>query len=115
MASAPAPAPVAAAPAAPAPAAAAATGNPNPFGSKSLDYVGGTDPNDSNHVRLRGQLNDADIERRKAQQAALDRERAGEMRREERAKKIKYMNDMPDSTPAGTGKYFSCFGDVIAN
>jgi len=35
----------------------------------------------------------------------LARERAAEIRREERLKKIAYMRDMPDSTPAGTGKY----------
>mmetsp|Transcript_39824 Transcript_39824/g.81291 ORF Transcript_39824/g.81291 Transcript_39824/m.81291 type:complete len:417 (-) Transcript_39824:283-1533(-) len=74
------------------------------FGTgKSLDYVGGTDPNDDkNYGRLRDKLNDADIERRKAQDEADARERAAEIRREERLKKIQYMNDMPDSQPAGT-------------
>ena len=49
-------------------------------------------------------MNEADTERRKAEDEALARERAAEIRREERLKKIAYMQDMPDSTPAGTGK-----------
>jgi len=65
---------------------------------------GGND-NDPNFktARLRDRLNEADTERRKAEEEALARERASEIRREERLKKIAYMNDMPDSTPAGTG------------
>jgi len=50
-------------------------------------------------------LNEADIERRKIQEEADRRERAAEIRREERLAKIAYMNDMPDSQPAGTGEY----------
>jgi hypothetical protein len=49
-------------------------------------------------------LQEADTERRKSKEAAEQRERAAEMRREERQKKIDYMTNMPDSTPAGTGK-----------
>jgi hypothetical protein len=93
------------APPATAPAAPSATaGNPNPFGTKSLDYVGGTDSNDANYRKLTDRLQEADTERRKAQEAAEARERAAEIRREERARKIKYMQEMPDSQPAGTGK-----------
>jgi hypothetical protein len=55
-------------------------------------------------VRLRDRLNEADIERRKDEEEAMARERAAEMRREARLAKIKYMTDMPDNTPAGTGK-----------
>mmetsp|Transcript_12587 Transcript_12587/g.20988 ORF Transcript_12587/g.20988 Transcript_12587/m.20988 type:complete len:451 (-) Transcript_12587:63-1415(-) len=102
---APAPVPVAA-PAAPAPAAAApaapAVGNPNPFGAKSLEYTGGDDPNNSNYGRLTDALNEADTERRKEKEAADQRERAAEIRKEERMRKIAYMEEMPDSTPAGT-------------
>lgn len=47
-------------------------------------------------------LQEADTERRKAKEAAEARERAAEIRREERQKKIDYMNSMPDSEPAGT-------------
>ena len=50
-------------------------------------------------------MKDADVERRKDEEAALARERAQEMRREERLKKIAYMDEMPEDTPAGTGKY----------
>mmetsp|Transcript_20022 Transcript_20022/g.25798 ORF Transcript_20022/g.25798 Transcript_20022/m.25798 type:complete len:474 (+) Transcript_20022:41-1462(+) len=74
-------------------------------GGKSLEYVGGTDPN-AVTVRLRDRLNEADTERRKDADAADQRERAAEIRREERQKKIKYMNDMPDSQPAGTVEEF---------
>lgn len=78
--------------------------NQNPFGNQaSLDYVGGNDAdNDKNYGRLTDKLNEADTERRKAEEQALQRERAAEMRREERLAKIKYMADMPDSTQAGT-------------
>jgi len=51
---------------------------------------------------LTERLNQADIEKRKAEDAAAARERAAEIRREERLKKIQYMNDMPDDKPAGT-------------
>jgi len=98
-----------AAPAAPAPPAANGSaqgggeGNPNPFGTKSLEFTGGDDPN-AKTIRLRERLAEADVERRKSEEEALARERAAEIRREERLKKIAYMRDMPDSTPAGTGK-----------
>lgn len=78
--------------------------NQNVFGGKSLEYTGGADPNEKNNRRLRDKLQEADTERRKAQDEAEARERAAEIRREERLKKIAYMNEMPDSTPAGTGK-----------
>jgi len=74
----------------------------NPFAGPSLQYTGGTDPNNANYVKLSGALQEADTERRKAAEAADQRERAAEIRREERQKKIDYMNDMPDSQPAGT-------------
>jgi len=76
--------------------------NQNPFGGKSLEYTGGDDPNNKNYVKLTEALNTADTERRKAEEEALKRERAAEMRREERLRKIAYMADMPDSQPAGT-------------
>ena len=80
--------------------------NQNPFGGKSLDYVGGNDPNEKNNKKgtLEERLQEADTERRKAREAAEARERAAEIAREERLKKIAYMQEMPDNTPAGTGK-----------
>lgn len=80
--------------------------NQNVLGGKSLEWGGNdSDPN-AKTVRLRDRLNEADTERRKAEEEALARERAAEIRREERLKKIAYMNDMPDSTPAGTVEEF---------
>jgi len=78
--------------------------NQNPLGEgKSLDYVGGTDPNDKkNYGSLRDKLQAADTERRKAAEEAANRERAAEMAREERLAKIRYMEEMPDDQPAGT-------------
>mmetsp|Transcript_5047 Transcript_5047/g.7114 ORF Transcript_5047/g.7114 Transcript_5047/m.7114 type:complete len:407 (-) Transcript_5047:309-1529(-) len=74
----------------------------NPFAGPSLEYTGGSDPNNANYVKLSDALQEADTERRKAREEADQRERAHEIRREERQKKIDYMNDMPDSQPAGT-------------
>lgn len=67
-----------------------------------MEYGGGSDPN-AKTVRLRDRLAEADVDRRKAADAADQRERAAEIKREERQKKIDYMVNMPDSTPAGTG------------
>lgn len=68
----------------------------------SLEYTGGSDPNNANYVKLTDALQEADTERRKAREEAEARERAAEIRREERQKKIDYMQEMPDSQPAGT-------------
>ena len=76
----------------------------SPFAGPSLQYTGGTDPNNKNYVKLSEALNAADTERRKAQEEAAARERAAEMRREERQRKIAYLRDMPDNKPAGTGE-----------
>lgn len=77
--------------------------NQNPFGNtESLQYTGGDDPNNKNYVKLTDALNEADTERRKAREEAEARERAAEIRREERMRKIQFMTDMPDSQPAGT-------------
>jgi hypothetical protein len=75
----------------------------SPFSGPSLQYTGGTDPNNKNYVKLKDALNSADIERRKQQEEAAERERAAELKREERLAKIKYMQDMPDTKAAGTG------------
>jgi hypothetical protein len=89
--------------AAPAPAPAAVN-NPGGFGGASLQWGGNDNDPNAKTVRLRDRLNEADTERRKDEEAAIARERASEIRREERMKKIKYMSDMPDNQPAGTGK-----------
>ena len=82
----------------------APSANQNPFGGQSLQYTGGSDPNNKNYSKLSQKLNEADIERRKIQEEAERRERAAEIRREERLAKIQYMRDMPDTQPAGTGE-----------
>jgi len=77
--------------------------NQNPFGTgKSLDYTGGDDPNNKNYGKLQDKLQEADTERRKDREAAEARERAYEIAREERLRKIAYMKDMPENQPAGT-------------
>jgi len=79
--------------------------NQNPFGStESIQYDDNAEEKDggANYGKLRDKLNEADVERRKIEEEAKNRERAAEMRREERLKKIAYMRDMPDSTEAGT-------------
>jgi hypothetical protein len=80
------------------------------MGGKSLEWGGNVNDPNAKVVRLRDRLNEADVERRKDEEAALARERASEIRREERLKKIAYMQGMPDSTPAGTGELglFGC-------
>lgn len=84
--------------------------NQNPFGSaESIQYdEAGAEAKDSgaNYGKLRDKLNEADVERRKIEEEAKNRERAAEMRREERLKKIAYMRDMPDTTEAGTGELY---------
>lgn len=89
--------------------------NQNPFGNAaSLEYTGGSDPNNKNYSKLSEKLNEADIERRKIAEEAERRERAAEIRREERLAKIQYMHDMPDSQPAGTGE-FICGRSLLQN
>lgn len=80
--------------------------NQNPFGNQQSIAWGGndSDPN-SKTIRLRDRLNEADTDRRKAEEEAMQRERAAEIRREERMRKIAYMEQMPDNQPAGTGEY----------
>jgi hypothetical protein len=90
-------------PPAPAPAPAAVN-NPGGFGGPSLEWGGNDNDPNAKTVRLRDRLNEADTERRKDEEAAIARERAAEIRREERMAKIKYMTEMPDNQPAGTGK-----------
>lgn len=74
-----------------------------PFAGPSLDYQGSEgDPGAGNYGRLNDKLQEADTQRRKDRDAAEQRERAAEIRREERQKKIDYMTQMPDHQPAGT-------------
>ncbi|GMH58137.1 hypothetical protein TrRE_jg5405, partial [Triparma retinervis] len=78
--------------------------NANPFGTKSLEYEGGSDPNNANFKKgnLEERLQEADTERRKARDAADARERAAEIAREQRRAKIEFMTSMDDDKPAGS-------------
>ena len=78
--------------------------NQNVLGGKSLEFGGNESDESFKTVRLRDRLNEADSERRKDEDAAMARERAAEIAREERLAKIAYMENMPDATPAGTGE-----------
>jgi len=73
----------------------------SPFSGPSLQFKEGTDPNFKS-VRLSDALNAADIERKKVEEEAQARERAAEIKREERLAKIRWMKDMPDNVAAGT-------------
>lgn len=91
--------------------------NQNPFGtSESIQYDDeGAESKDAgaNYGRLRDKLNEADVERRKIEEEAKNRERAAEMKREERLRKIAYMNEMPEDTPAGTGELSFCIARYV--
>lgn len=89
--------------------------NQNVFGGKSLEFQGNENDDSFKTVRLRDRLNEADTERRKEEDAAAARERAAEIAREERIAKIAYMNEMPEDTPAGTGKFLQCFEHDLMN
>merc|ERR1719453_724085 len=60
------------------------------------------DKNNKNYGRMSERLNEADVERRKEEEAAEARERAAEIAREERLAKVKFMTEMPDDTEAGS-------------
>lgn len=107
--------PAAAPAAAPAAPAAGGDANQNVFGTKSLEFQGNEGDESFKTVRLRDRLNEADTERRKDEDAADLRERAAEIAREERLQKIAYMENMPDETPAGTGKLIEKLGWVDLN
>jgi hypothetical protein len=93
--------------AAPAAPVAPTDANQNVFGTKSLEFGGNENDPSFKTTRLRDRLNEADTERRKEAEEAERRERAAEIAREERRRKIAYMSEMPDSTPVGTGTWFS--------
>jgi probable Rubsico expression protein CbbX len=60
------------------------------------------DPNAKNYKRLSESLMQADVEARKAAEEADKRERAAEIRREERLTKVNLMKDMSDAREVGT-------------
>mmetsp|Transcript_4072 Transcript_4072/g.5668 ORF Transcript_4072/g.5668 Transcript_4072/m.5668 type:complete len:404 (+) Transcript_4072:92-1303(+) len=60
------------------------------------------DPNNSNYRKLGDALKAADVEARLEEEEALAREKAAELRRIERQRKIDYMHSVPDDEEAGT-------------
>ncbi|CAM9680717.1 unnamed protein product [Ectocarpus fasciculatus] len=66
----------------------------------------GDEKNAGNYRKLSEALEAADVEARLAEEAADQRARAGEIRREQRMAKIKFMEEMPDSTQVGTVEEF---------
>ncbi len=65
---------------------------------------GGESRNSAIADRSGDELNEAVTKHNKEREAAGQRERTQEIKRKERQKKIDYMVNMPDDTPAGTGK-----------
>mmetsp|Transcript_42994 Transcript_42994/g.115883 ORF Transcript_42994/g.115883 Transcript_42994/m.115883 type:complete len:253 (-) Transcript_42994:1007-1765(-) len=62
--------------------------------------------------KLGDALADGDIERKKAEQEAFERENAMQFAREERQRKIDFMVNMPDTTPAGRVADFMYKGGI---
>jgi len=65
-----------------------------------------------NYRRLSDKLVDGDIERKKADAEQENRENASSLAREERERKIKFMEDMPEDTPAGKVADFMYKGGI---
>jgi probable Rubsico expression protein CbbX len=68
--------------------------------------------NAGNFRKLGAALQDGDIERKKAEEEAYARENAMAFAREERQRKINFMQDMADTTPAGKVADFMYKGGV---
>jgi len=68
--------------------------------------------NSGNFRKLSDKLKDGDIERKKAEEEQALRENALNFAREERRRKIEFMNTMPDDTPAGRVVDFMYKGGV---
>uniref|UniRef100_A0A7S3NM12 AAA+ ATPase domain-containing protein n=1 Tax=Aureoumbra lagunensis TaxID=44058 RepID=A0A7S3NM12_9STRA len=80
--------------------------DPNQFGTgPSLEW-GGTDTTTSGARKLSEALEEADLDRKKAIEEAERRAKWQEMEREEKLRKIQYMKEMPDHTPAGSVSEF---------
>ena len=77
----------------------------------SLQFQEGTDPSFKGG-RLGDKLKEADTQRRKDREAAEARERAAELAREERKRKIDFMYEMDENTPAGTVNDYMYKGGV---
>lgn len=70
----------------------------------SLDYNPDKytdEANAGNFRRMSAALADGDIERKKQEEEQRQREMAAQLAREERARKIKFLYELPADTPAG--------------
>jgi len=76
--------------------------DPNQFGQGPSLQWGGTDTTTSGARKLSEALEEADIERKKAVEEAERRAKWQEMERAEKLRKVAYMKEMPDHTPAGS-------------
>jgi len=74
----------------------------NTFGQGPSLQWDGTDTTTSGAKKLSQALEDADIDRKKAVEEAERRSKWQELAREEKLKKIAFMKEMPDDTPAGS-------------
>ena len=74
----------------------------NTFGQGPSLQWDGTDTTTSGAKKLSQALADADIDRKKAVEEAERRSKWQELAREEKLKKIAFMKEMPDDTPAGS-------------
>mmetsp|Transcript_28795 Transcript_28795/g.64355 ORF Transcript_28795/g.64355 Transcript_28795/m.64355 type:complete len:412 (-) Transcript_28795:237-1472(-) len=76
--------------------------NPQSGMGPSLQWSGEASSGETgNYRKLSDKLNEGDIERRKNEEEAFQRENAMALAREAKEKKIRFMEEMPDSTPAG--------------
>ncbi|KAJ8601250.1 hypothetical protein CTAYLR_003259 [Chrysophaeum taylorii] len=80
--------------------------DPNQFGRGPSLQWGGTDTTTSGARKLTEALEEADIERKKAVEEAERRAKWQELEREEKRRKVEYMKNMPDNTPAGSVSEF---------
>merc|ERR1711934_1058028 len=71
------------------------------MGGPSLEW-GGSDTTTGGAKKLSEALEEADIERKKAVEEAERRAKWQEQERDEKLRKIAYMKEMPDDTPAGS-------------
>jgi len=84
----------------------ALSADPNQFGTGPSLQWGGTDTTTSGARKLTEALEEADIERKKAVEEAERRSKWQELEREEKRRKVDFMKQMPDSTPAGSVSEF---------
>merc|ERR1719201_3357380 len=76
--------------------------DPNQIKGSITSSDNSMDPGAGNYRRLSDKLKEADVERRKDEEAIMKREQAVQLAREERARKVALLSQIPDETKAGT-------------